>query len=333
MPRVERIRLGRRKVNLDIPDIVGQPLCVSYGGGTDSTYLLIMLRDLGIRPDAILHADVGSEKRNTEEYIPIMNAWCIANGFPEITVVKNNSKLYNSIHENMIRNRTMPSLAYGNKGCTFRWKIEVMNKWTNNWPTAGIAWSVGMQVLKVIGYDASPADKKRSKIKEDKKYAYWYPLRDAGITRSECIERIEQEGLPQPGKSACFFCPASKTHELFELYETEPHKLAIALYVEAHALKRTLDEKPGVQSTIGLGRNWNWRWFLWAAAPAILTDLDSRFDTAAETAKEVQAEIDKRSSVPGSKESKLVSKVWVYIGNKVDDYYAGVREEVSGGGF
>lgn len=57
---------------------------VSYGGGTNSTALLIGLRERGERPDAITFADTGSERPETYTYVATMNDWCRRVGFPEI---------------------------------------------------------------------------------------------------------------------------------------------------------------------------------------------------------------------------------------------------------
>jgi len=49
------------------------------------------------------------------------------------------------------------------------------------------------------------------------RYEYIYPLREWGWDRGRCVEEIVKAGLPVPTKSACFFCPASKPHELATL--------------------------------------------------------------------------------------------------------------------
>jgi len=46
-----------------------QPVVVAYGAGRDSTAMLIEMWKRRWRPDAILFANVGSEKRATYEFI------------------------------------------------------------------------------------------------------------------------------------------------------------------------------------------------------------------------------------------------------------------------
>ncbi|MBD2499835.1 phosphoadenosine phosphosulfate reductase domain-containing protein [Anabaena azotica] len=63
------------------------PIVVSYGGGRNSTALLILCWKLGIKPDLILFADTGAEKAETYQYIEMFSKWLVERGMPPITVV------------------------------------------------------------------------------------------------------------------------------------------------------------------------------------------------------------------------------------------------------
>lgn len=80
---------------------------------------------------------------------------------------------------------------------------------------------------------------------EDPLYEYWYPLQEWGWDRERCIKEIEKEGLEVPVKSSCFFCPASKTHELREMPEKY---LRMIVLMEARAEPR-LNKIHGLWST------------------------------------------------------------------------------------
>src|SRR5215216_2891692 len=67
-------------------------LVVALGLGRDSTALLVLLYELGIRPDLILFADTGGEKPETYAYVSVLNAWLVRVGFPLITVVRHNAR-------------------------------------------------------------------------------------------------------------------------------------------------------------------------------------------------------------------------------------------------
>lgn len=214
-----------------------QPMAVSYGMGTDSTAMLIGLRDRGERPDLIMFADVGDEKPNTYLYYPIIQKWCRHNGFPEVVVVRYvpqrfKHEPYATLEENCLSNCTLPSLAFFGKGCSLKWKAAPMDKYVDSYEPFQ-AWDG--KILRLIGYDAGPKDSKRGATRPDAKYEYRYPLREWGWTREDCVQVIYNEGLPQPGKSACFHCPSTQKHELLELAETYPDLALRAIQMEDKA--------------------------------------------------------------------------------------------------
>lgn len=291
-----RIRLGRRLVNVQRPDMFGQLLVVGYGMGTDSTALLVWLHRNGIRPDVITFADTGDEKPETYAYLATINTWLASVGFPLVTVVRMNSR-DTSLAAQCLRNETLPSLAFGGHSCSLKWKVSAQETWTNSHEPAQVGWALGMKVLKLIGYDASPADCRRrgkaeaSSAKSRLRYDYAYPLADAGITRDGCEELIRSAGLPLPGKSACYHCPASRPHEVTALAERHPALLAQALRMEAvaeagrHGFK---DGKDGKPSTRGLGRSWNWADYLRTCHPSMFARLAAEHDIGQEHHAEIE---------------------------------------------
>lgn len=227
-----------------IEETIRQPLIVAYGLGVDSTAVLVELYKRGIRPDAILFADTGDEKQETYDYLPVINKWLRSVGFPEVTVVRyqplnfKNWPPYATLGENCLTNGTLPSLAFGFKSCSLKWKVVPQNKWTDTWPMAVDYWQAGGKVLKIIGYDASPKDMKRyahAQGMEDAKYKYWYPLVEWGMDRDACKNAIRSVGLPVPPKSACKFCPAIQPSELLD-YRKE--YLRYIVIMEARAKPR-----------------------------------------------------------------------------------------------
>ena len=63
-----RSRPKSKAVPLGIP-IDGAPIIVCYGGGVDSTAMLVMLKRHGIRPDLIMFADTGGEFPEVYDYV------------------------------------------------------------------------------------------------------------------------------------------------------------------------------------------------------------------------------------------------------------------------
>ena len=110
-------------------------------------------------------------------------------------------------------------------------------------------------MVKFIGYDAGEgyrSDKVLLGDLADRKYSKWYPLMEWGWTRDDCIRQIEAVGLPQPGKSSCFFCPSMKPDEIIALREQHPDLFRRALALEDNARKN-------LKTVKGLGRNYSWR--------------------------------------------------------------------------
>ncbi len=191
-----------------------RPFVLAYGMGVDSTAEIIGLKRLGIRPDLILFADTGGEKEDTYAYAPVINAYLESIGFPSVTVVRyickdfKNWPPYFTLEQNCLTNGTLPSLAFGFKSCSIKWKAIPQHELVKTWAPALDCWADGGRVLKSIGYDAGPKDIRRRNhlgTADDPLYEFWYPLIEWGWDRERCIAEIQREGLPVPPKSSCFF--------------------------------------------------------------------------------------------------------------------------------
>jgi hypothetical protein len=86
-------------------------------------------------------------------------------------------------------------------------------------------------------------------------FVYWYPLLEWGYDRERCKQVIVDAGLPVPMKSACWFCPASKKHEIIWLQKHHPELLERALEIERNARAKLTLVK-------GLGRSFSWEAYL-----------------------------------------------------------------------
>lgn len=96
------------------------------------------------------------------------------------------------------------------------------------------------KVLKLVGFDAGEGYRANRKafhqVMAGEKYALAFPLMEWGWEREQCEAAIAEAGLPSPGKSACFFCPMRKEHEIRELAAEYPELFERALALEAKAL-------------------------------------------------------------------------------------------------
>ena len=110
-------------------------IIVSYGGGTNSTAMLVGMKERGITQNAIIFADTGAEKPHTYEHINFMSGGCLDNGFPSITIVRNEKpSRYGSLENMCLTRRCLPSLAYGFKTCSLVYKKEPFDLWINTTP-------------------------------------------------------------------------------------------------------------------------------------------------------------------------------------------------------
>jgi hypothetical protein len=275
---------------IELPE--GSPIVVCYGAGVDSTAMLIELHKAGLRPDAITFADVGSEKPETYAMVDTMNEWCRSVGFPQIvTCTKQTLPTtgYSTLTGNCLDNETLPSLAFGMKSCSIKWKQGPQDQYIMgcksgpNQCAPHPLWTDcqqrGIKPVKLIGYDAGPADLRRSKrLKDhDDHFEYRYPLQQLGMAREDCIATIIEAGLPVPIKSACWFCPASQKWELWWLAGSHPELFEKALELELKAMTgrhTRFDEIemgagfmeligsgnrwPSTKTTVGLGRSFAW---------------------------------------------------------------------------
>jgi hypothetical protein len=239
-----------------------EPISVAYGRGVDSTAMLVAMRKLGIRPDLILFADTGGELPETMEYGErVIDPWLRLVGFPEVVTVRYRPKhgRYTTLEGNCTTLGVLPSLAYGKKACSAKWKIQPQKKFESRWAPAIDAWSRGGRIEKWIGYDAGAKDQRRGhNLKDDHRYRYHYPLRVWGWDRARCIREILDDSelvslavaagiSPIPRKSACWFCPSSTTDDVRFIVDNHPELADRIIEIERLA-------KPNLRSIDGLWR-------------------------------------------------------------------------------
>lgn len=221
------------------------------GLGVNTIAYLILCTKKGIYFDHILFADPGKENPGTYTYREYFNEWLIANGQPSIKTLykedKNGDRL--SLYDDSLKNISLPSIAYGFKTCSQKFKIWPVDKFLNNDESAKAHIKNGNKINLYKGIDAD--EEYRAIEDPNKKYKNVYPLIEANMGRFECIKIILDAGLRLPPKSSCTFCPSMKPWEIIELYENEPKEFYDAIAMERNANERLLSVK-------GLGRDFSW---------------------------------------------------------------------------
>lgn len=266
------------------------PIVVSFGGGTNSTAMLIAMVLKGIKPDLILFADTGGELPETYQWISVFSDWLQGQGFPSITVVEKGGKEatkvrqallvkwepvyknlewflfsiylgllvngnqfvgYSSLYEKCIALKSLPSRTFNRGECSITWKIEPQNNYVSQFYKDILG---QVKIRKLIGYHSKEIHrliKSKNNPFEDEFYRNEYPLIEWGLDQGNCISLIESIGLGVPPKSSCFFCPNRKRHEVATLKEKHPELYEAACFMEQNF-------EPREKGFVGLGRNWRW---------------------------------------------------------------------------
>lgn len=215
----------------------------SFGGGVNSTAMLIGMHERGERVDLILFADTGGEKPHTYAHVIEMSEWLVAHGMPQVITVKAPNE---TLEQSVIKLHNLPSIAYGFKTCSQRFKKEPQEKFIRRYlkdRAADSSLRVDGEITRLFGFDAG--EPQRAKDIPGNRY----PLIEWDWGREECAEAIDRAGITQPGKSACFFCPSSKKPEIMLLRQQYP-----VLALRAVAMEKNAD----LTSIKGLGRSFAW---------------------------------------------------------------------------
>ena len=163
---------------------------LSYGGGVNTTALMIYLIKKRLPLDEAVFADTGGELPETYRNVDLARSYLAKHGIPLRIVKSNNGTLL----ETCERRRVIPSQLW--RWSTRDYKVRPIHRYYK---------SLGSQVVEYLGiaYD----EIERVKASREAKVTSLFPLVDARMTRDDCIRLIAKEGFPMPIKSGCYFCP------------------------------------------------------------------------------------------------------------------------------
>lgn len=153
------------------------PLIVAYGGGTNSTSMLCGFHHLGIKPDLILFADTGGEFQGTYVHLEIIRQKVREWWDMDIETVRKTWRgHFEGLESNCLRKSMLPSLAYGRKGCSQKYKVEPQTRRMIQWMDENGC----KEVIKAIGYDAAESHRghgtRITEHRKGRKEHFWYPL-------------------------------------------------------------------------------------------------------------------------------------------------------------
>jgi hypothetical protein len=188
---------------------------VSYGGGVQSTALLVLAAQQRIAFPVFLFANVGNDSEDpaTLDYLTRhAKPYAALHGIQLIELHRirrdgSTETLYGRLTKPGSRSLPIPvrmsNGAPGTRSCTADFKIKVIGRWlkahgaTPTDPaTVGIGISLD-EIARVNNRRAAPYERPV------------YPLLDytPPLRRHDCARIIRAAGLPVPPKSACWFCP------------------------------------------------------------------------------------------------------------------------------
>jgi hypothetical protein len=233
------------------------PVVLTYGGGTNSSAILVELIKRGYpAPDLIVFADTGAEMPHTYEHIKIMSAYAVKHGYPAITIIRSHQKSKaGGLYAMSVRNRKLPAVAYSDKSCSKQFKIEPVDLFV------AMSLGHGIEYLCIVGFDFGEthralAGQAKNDILHKKN---WFPLIEWEMYREDCIKSLEDERLPLAGKSSCFMCPNMRPHEIKKLAAEYPDLIAKAVRLEELVEERNREEGMTNAPVRGLGRTWRWK--------------------------------------------------------------------------
>jgi hypothetical protein len=187
---------------------------IAYGGGIQSTAMLVLAAERRIMADALLFANVGEDSEDPatlqfvrEHALP----YATRHGLDlHILTRRKRDGSVETLWGRMMRegskslpipvrlSETGPPLS---RACTADFKVSVREKWLR---ARGASKHDKVEVLVGISMD----ERVRAVDRKPRPHEMLrYPLLELGLARWDCQRIIIAAGLPLPPKSSCFFCP------------------------------------------------------------------------------------------------------------------------------
>lgn len=219
---------------------------VSFGGGVQSTAVLVLAAQQVIDYSTFLFANVGSDSEHphTLRYVhEVAIPFARSHGLDLIELHRRRRDGdIETLRGRLMRagSRSLPipvrmsNGAPGTRSCTSDFKIAVIGRWLREHGATG-------ERPAVVALGISVDEIERAKPGIDPRARYQdrhYPLLELGLHRRDCRRIITGAGLPVPPKSACYFCPFHDTETWRRLKRDTPDLFADACHIES-----TLNER------------------------------------------------------------------------------------------
>lgn len=236
---------------------------LSFGGGVQSTTLLA-LSALGMhgvpKADVAIFSDTKAELPDTYRHITFMSEWAAARHIRVKTVTVGDLGAQ-IVGDQQARQSgyqiSIPAYTGGSsdgilrRQCTAHYKLDPIKATVREMlglePRQVAAGRFNVRALIGISLDEAI----RMKPSRDSWIENLYPLVDARLTRNDCLKILKSLDIPQPVKSACFFCPYHDNSYWSWLKRERPEEFAKAVEVDRRIRNQT---RAGVMKPVFLHR-------------------------------------------------------------------------------
>jgi hypothetical protein len=196
-----------------------KPIIWSYGGGTQSVAIAVLVAQGKLpRPERVVIADTGREAQETWDYTrDVVNPLLSDTGL-EVEIAPHSLSTVGLY----AKNGDLLIPAYTANGgalpgfCSNEWKKRVIQRWCK-------ANGYGNENPARMWLGISVDEVHRAKPSGVSWLEYWWPLlMDVPRRRDECVNIVQQAGLPTPPRSACWMCPYRSNEEWRHMKEHYP---------------------------------------------------------------------------------------------------------------
>ena len=200
---------------------------VSFSGGKDSTAMLLMMLEKGMKVDYIVFVDTGKEFSQMYQHIHKVQDYIKR----EITVLKFDKPYDYWLGEHIkTKGKNKGKCGYGWPTPLARWctalKRDLITRFLKG---------LNEEYQEYIGIASDEAKRCKNKI---------YPLVDWGVTEQQALEYCYSKGFDWGGlyehfhRVSCFCCPLKSIPELKEIYSNYPEQWGIIKTMDNKAYNR-----------------------------------------------------------------------------------------------
>jgi hypothetical protein len=199
---------------------------ISYGGGVQSTALVVLSLSEQWRVDEIVHVDLmDAESPATREYVALFGDWLRREHGRDITIIERD------LYGDMLARPGFTPVPWRGKyerfilsrQCTRQYKVQPLQRYLyDRYPGECIRLMLGISV----------DEYHRMRDSSAARIEHVYPLVDRRLARWQCRDIIERAGLAVPSKSSCWFCPYRSSASQWALVQRYPDLVGMARVLE-----------------------------------------------------------------------------------------------------